>query len=55
MSDLSKVLRDLEDRGLVEISKERKNRYGTTLVRLTPQGRVTFRDLVTTLNRIAGS
>ncbi|NLD84448.1 MAG: transcriptional regulator [Actinomycetales bacterium] len=54
MPDLSKVLRDLEDRGLVEISKERKNRYGTTLVRLTPEGRGTFRNLVSTLNRIAG-
>lgn len=53
--DLSKILRDLEERGLVEISKERKNRYGTTLVRLTPEGRRTFRDLVATLNRIAGS
>lgn len=54
MPDLSKVLRDLEDRGLVEISKERKNRYGTTLVRLTPEGRGTFRNLVSTLDRIAG-
>ncbi|MGM7671958.1 transcriptional regulator [Microbacterium sp. A93] len=52
--DLSKILRDLEERGLVEVSKERKNRYGTTLIRLTPEGRGTFRELVTTLNRIAG-
>ena len=55
MPDLSKVLRDLEARGLVEISKERKNRYGTTLVRLTPEGRGTFLNLVATLNRIAGN
>lgn len=55
MTDLSKILRDLEDRGLVEISKERKNRYGTTLVRLTPDGRRTFLNLVATLNRIAGN
>ncbi|MFV0286763.1 MAG: transcriptional regulator [Demequina sp.] len=55
MPDLSKVLRDLEARGLVEISKERKNRYGMTLARLTPEGRRTFQDLVETLRRIAGS
>ncbi|PBB09697.1 transcriptional regulator [Tessaracoccus rhinocerotis] len=55
MPDLSKILRDLEDRGLVEISKERKNRYGTTLVQLTPDGRRTFLNLVATLNRIAGN
>lgn len=53
-SDLSRILRDLEERSLVEISKERKNRYGATLVRLTPEGRHTFQNLVTTLNRIAG-
>ncbi|GGF33342.1 hypothetical protein GCM10010922_05620 [Microbacterium sorbitolivorans] len=55
MPDLSKILRDLEERGLVEISKERKNRYGSTLVRLTPEGRRTFRNLIETLNRIAGN
>lgn len=55
MTDLSKILRDLEGRGLVEISKERKNRYGTTLVRLTPDGIRTFLNLVATLNRIAGN
>lgn len=54
MPDLSKILRDFEERGLVEISKQRTNRYGTTLVRLTAEGRTTFRDLVSTLNRIAG-
>lgn len=52
--DLSKILRDLEERGLVEISKQRKNRYGTTLVRLTAHGRAIFTDLLATLNRIAG-
>ncbi len=55
MPDLSKILRDLEERGLVEISKERRNRYGATLVRLTAPGRAVFTDLLATLNRIAGS
>lgn len=55
MPDLSKILRDLEERGLVEISKDRKNRYGATLARLTPEGRRTFRNLIETLNRIAGN
>lgn len=50
-----KVLRDLEDQGLMEISKELENRYGTTLVRLTPEGRGTFGNPATTLNRLARS
>lgn len=54
MPDLSKILRDLEERGLVEISKERKSRYGTTLVRLSPQGEKTFSNLLAILNQIAG-
>lgn len=54
VSDLSKILRDLEERGLVEISKERRTRYGATLVRLSPQGKKTFGNLLATLNRIAG-
>ena len=54
VSDLSKILRDLEERGLVEISKERRKRYGATLVRLSPQGKKTFGNLLATLNRIAG-
>lgn len=53
--DLSKILRDLEERGLVEISKERRTRYGTTLVRLSPTGKKTFKNLLATLNRIAGN
>lgn len=55
MTDLSKILRDLEERGLVELSKERRSRYGTTLVRLSPEGRRTYRGLLATLNRIAGN
>ena len=55
MPDLSKILRDLEERGLIEITKARRSRYGTTLVRLTPEGRHTFQTLMATLNRIAGS
>ncbi|MGO2520046.1 MAG: transcriptional regulator [Microbacterium sp.] len=54
MPDLSKILRDLEERGLVEISKERRSRYGATLVWLTPEGKQTFKSLLATLNRIAG-
>ncbi|KAM9864045.1 transcriptional regulator [Leucobacter sp. BZR 635] len=52
--DLSKILRDLEERGLVEITKERRTRYGSTLARLSPAGQKTFKNLVATLNRIAG-
>ncbi|WP_291279489.1 transcriptional regulator [Galactobacter sp.] len=54
MPDLSKILRDLEERGLVRITKERRSRYGATLASLTPEGQKTFRKLVDTLNRIAG-
>lgn len=54
MPDLSEILRDLEERGLIEITKERRTRYGNTLVRLSPAGKQTFKNLVTTLNRIAG-
>ncbi|KIP53348.1 transcriptional regulator [Leucobacter komagatae] len=54
MPDLSKILRDLEERGLVQMSKERRSRYGATVVRLTPEGVQTFSTLVATLNRIAG-
>lgn len=52
--DLSKILRDLEERGLVQVTKERKNRYGHTLVRLTPDGEKKFRQLLQVLNRTAG-
>ncbi|WP_413319084.1 transcriptional regulator [Agrococcus sp. 1P02AA] len=52
--DLSKIVRDLEERGLVAVTKERRTRYGTTLVRLTAEGRATFTALLATLNRIAG-
>jgi DNA-binding MarR family transcriptional regulator len=52
--DLSKIIRDLEERDLVDVSKERRARYGATVVRLSPLGRKTFRSLVATLNRIAG-
>lgn len=53
--DLSKILRDLEERGLVEVTKERRTRYGATLARLSDDGRKVFRDLLATLNRIAGA
>ncbi|MGO1183769.1 MAG: transcriptional regulator [Micrococcaceae bacterium] len=53
-SELSKIVRDLEERGLVAVTKERRTRYGTTLVRLTPEGRKTFATLLSTINRIAG-
>ena len=53
-SDLSKIIRDLEEREIVKVSKERKNRYGTTLIRLSPEGRKTFRNLLLTLNQLAG-
>lgn len=53
-SDLSKIIRDLEERGLVEVAKERRSRYGVTLVRLSSEGRKTFTGLLDTINRIAG-
>ncbi len=53
-SDLSKILRDLEERGLADIRKERRSRYGSTLVGLTDQGEKMFRILLATINRIAG-
>lgn len=53
-TDLSKVLKDLETRGLVHVSKERKERYGVTLVCISDSGQRTFKKLVKTLNRIAG-
>lgn len=52
--DLSKIIRDLEERGLVEVTKERRARYGATMVRLTAAGRQTFARLLASLNRIAG-
>ncbi|MGO3846262.1 transcriptional regulator [Agrococcus casei] len=52
--DLSKIVRDLEDRKLVAVTKERRTRYGTTVVEMTPDGRATFKNLLATLNRIAG-
>ncbi|NLS11081.1 transcriptional regulator [Nesterenkonia sp. MY13] len=52
--DLSKIIRDLEERELVQVRKERKDRYGYTLVRLSDNGRRRFRSLLTTLNRTAG-
>ncbi|GGL81942.1 MarR family winged helix-turn-helix transcriptional regulator [Glutamicibacter protophormiae] len=51
-TDLSKIIRDLEDRGLVEVTKERKNRYGYTLVRLSSDGEKRFKQLLRNLNKI---
>ncbi|MGH3654898.1 transcriptional regulator [Glutamicibacter sp.] len=53
-TDLSKILKDLENRELIHISKERKYRYGITRVRLSDSGQRTFKKLMKTLNRIAG-
>lgn len=53
-TDLSKIVRDLEERELVLVSKERKDRYGMTVVTLSEQGQRTFKKLMKTLNRIAG-
>lgn len=52
--DLSKIIRDLGERGLVEVTKERRNRYGRTVVRLSPEGRTRFTRLLRTLARTAG-
>ncbi len=52
--DLSKIVRDLEERGLVLVSKERKNRYVNTMVRLSSDGQTQFKQLLRTLNRVAG-
>ncbi len=52
--DLSRIIRDLEDRRLVEVSKQRKNRYGYTVVRLSPEGQKQFGTLLRTLTETAG-
>ena len=51
ITDLSKIIWDLEERGMVEVSKERKNRYGHTLVRLSDNGERRFKQLLKNLNR----
>lgn len=51
--DLSKAIRDLEERGLVEVTKQRKNRYGYTVVRLSSEGRKRFGRLLQTLTETA--
>ena len=48
-----KILRDLEERGLVEVTKGRKNRYGQTLVSLSAEGERERRELLQTLNELA--
>lgn len=53
-SELSKIVRDLEECGIVNVSKERKNRYSHTLVRLSEAGIKQFRQLMRTLNDVAG-
>lgn len=52
--DMSKVIRDLEERGLVIVRKERRNRYGRTVVKLSGHGEKTFRHLLRALNQAAG-
>lgn len=54
MPDLSRIIRDLQERGLVQVSKQRRNRYGHTLVRLSAAGRQQFGQLLTTLRETAG-
>ena len=51
-TDLSKIIRDLEERGLVEVTKGRKNRYGHTLVRLSVEGEKRFKKLLRNLSRV---
>lgn len=51
ITDLSKTIRDLEERGMVEVSKVRKNRYGHTLVKLSDDGGKRFKQLLRNLNR----
>ncbi|MGO1536894.1 MAG: transcriptional regulator [Yaniella sp.] len=52
--DLSKIIRDLEDRELVVVIKQRKDRYSHTVVRLSPEGQKQFGQLLRTLNETAG-
>lgn len=52
--DLSKIIRDLEARGLIMASKQRRNRYSYTVVELSLEGRKQFGRLVQTLNKTAG-
>ncbi|WP_462416985.1 transcriptional regulator [Kytococcus sp. Marseille-QA3725] len=52
--DLSKIVKDLEERKLVHVTKRRKGRHGQTLVRLTPTGRREFAGLVRALQEVAG-
>ena len=52
--DLSKIIRDLERRGLVNVNKLRKNRYSYTLVELSPNGRRQFLHLLKVLDHAAG-
>ncbi|MFD1717445.1 transcriptional regulator [Georgenia deserti] len=52
--DLSKIIRDLEARGLIEVNKLRKNRYSYTLVELSADGRKQFGRLMQTLTETAG-
>ena len=52
-ADLSKIIRDLEERGIVEVSKERRNRYGHTLVRLSDEGRKRFLKLLAMVTKAA--
>lgn len=52
--DVSKIIRDLEERGLVQVVKQRKDRYGHTVVRLSPEGQKQFGKLLRTLVDTAG-
>lgn len=51
-TDLSKIIRDLEERGMIEVTKERKNRYGHTLVRLSNAGETRFKQLLRNLSKV---
>lgn len=52
--DLSKIIRGLEESGLLQVAKQRKNRYSHTVVRLSPEGQKQFAKLLRTLTDTAG-
>ncbi|MEI2268828.1 hypothetical protein OHB93_05880 [Microbacterium sp. No. 7] len=51
MPDISKAVGFLDDRSLVQVRKERIGRYAHTVVRATPLGVRTFRNLLDGLRK----
>jgi len=49
--DISKAIGFLEDRGLVQVRKEKSGRYSQTIVRATEQGVRVFRSLLDGLRK----